>query len=82
MKAYSGIIMTKDFQRMNIPKLPVFTAEDGIKKRIREFFGKLIDWKNINDLIPKNFKSWYPNIKKLVKLGFLLDLLNLLKKVI
>ena len=54
LKTYSGIIMTKDFQRMNIPKLPVFTTEDGIK-RIREFFGKLLDWKNINDLIPKNF---------------------------
>jgi segregation and condensation protein A len=46
--------MTKDFQRMNIPKLPVFTTEDGIK-RIREFFGKLLEWKNINDLIPQNF---------------------------
>jgi len=56
LKCYSSIIMTKDFQRMNIPKLPVFTTEDGIK-RIREFFGKLIDWKNINDLIPLNFKS-------------------------
>jgi segregation and condensation protein A len=56
LKTYSGIIMAKDFQRMNIPKLPVFTTEDGIK-RIREFFGKLIDWKNINDLIPQNFKD-------------------------
>ena len=56
LKSYSSIIMTKDFQRMNIPKLPVFTTEDGIK-RIREFFGKLLDWKNINDLIPQNFKS-------------------------
>ena len=56
LKSYSGIIMTKDFQRMNIPKLPVFTTEEGIK-RIREFFGKLIDWKNINDLIPLNFKK-------------------------
>ena len=56
LKSYSSIIMTKDFQRMNIPKLPVFTTEDGIK-RIREFFGKLFDWKNINDLIPQNFKS-------------------------
>ena len=37
LKAYSSIIMTKDFQRINIPKLPVFTTEDGIK-RIREFF--------------------------------------------
>jgi segregation and condensation protein A len=56
LKSYSSIIMTKDFQRMNIPKLPVFTTEDGIK-RIREFFGKLFDWKNINDLIPQNFKN-------------------------
>ena len=54
IKAYSGIVMTKDFQRINIPKLPVFTPEDGIK-RIREFFGKLLDWKNINDLIPQDF---------------------------
>ncbi|MDB9819631.1 hypothetical protein OAC07_03605 [Candidatus Pelagibacter sp.] len=56
LKSYSSIIMTKDFQRMNIPKLPVFTTEDGIK-RIKEFFGKLIDWRNINELIPSSFKS-------------------------
>ena len=62
--------MTKDFQRMNIPKLPVFTTEDGIKT-IKEFFGKLMDWKNINDLIPVSFKSG-SNIKKLVKQEFLL----------
>ena len=56
LKAYSSIIMTKDFQRMSIPKLPVFTTEDGIK-HIKKFFGKLIDWKNLNDLIPKGFKD-------------------------
>ncbi len=56
LKAYSTIIMTKDFQKINIPKLPVFTAEDGVKT-IKEFFGKLIDWKNLDDLIPKNFKN-------------------------
>ncbi len=56
LKSYSTIIMTKDFQRINIPKLPVFTTEDGIKT-IREFFGKLIDWKNLDDLIPSNFKN-------------------------
>ena len=56
LKSYSKIIMTKDFQRMNIPKLPVFTAEDGIKT-IKQFFGKLIEWKNLDDLIPKNFKK-------------------------
>ena len=28
LKTYSTIIMTKDFQRINIPKLPVFTTEE------------------------------------------------------
>ena len=56
MKAYSTIIMTKAFQKMNIPKLPVFTTEDGIKT-IREFFGKLFEWKKLDELIPSNFKS-------------------------
>jgi len=56
LKTYSTIIMTKDFQRMNIPKLPVFTTEEGIKT-IKGFFGKLIDWKKLEDLIPQNFKK-------------------------
>ena len=56
LKSYSSIIMQKDFLTMNIPKLPVLTTEDGIK-RIKNFFGKLTDWKNINDLIPDNFSS-------------------------
>ena len=56
LKTYSSFIMKKDFQRINIPKLPVLSTEDGIK-RIKEFFGKLLDWKNLNDLIPTNFLS-------------------------
>ncbi len=56
LKTYAMIISTKDFQKINIPKLPVFTTEEGIKT-IKEFFGKLIDWKNLEDLIPKNFKK-------------------------
>ena len=47
LKAYSGIVMTKDFHTMNIPKLPVFTTEDAIK-RIKEFFGNLNEWKKYN----------------------------------
>ena len=78
LKTYSSIIMTKDFQRMNIPKLPVFTTEDGIK-RIREFFGKLIDWKNINDLIPKNFKDGL-KYKKTGKAGIFAGSLELVKE--
>ena len=56
LKTYSSIIMTKDFQRINIPKLPVFTAEEGIKT-IKDFFGKLSDWKKLDDLIPISFKK-------------------------
>ena len=78
LKAYSGIIMTKDFQRINIPKLPVFTTEDGIK-RIKEFFGKLIEWKNINDLIPKNFKDGI-KYKKTGKAGIFAGSLELVKE--
>ena len=78
LKTYSSIIMTKDFQRMNIPKLPVFTTEDGIK-RIREFFGKLIDWKNINDLIPKNFKDGM-KYKRTGKAGIFAGSLELVKE--
>ena len=78
LKTYSNIIMTKDFQRINIPKLPVFTTEDGIK-RIREFFGKLIDWKNISDLIPKNFKDGV-RYKKTGKAGIFAGSLELVKE--
>ncbi len=78
LKTYSTIIMTKDFQKMNIPKLPVFTAEDGIKT-IREFFGKLPDWKNIDDLIPKNFKSG-KKIKRTGKAGIFAGSLELVKE--
>tara|TARA_B110001452_G_scaffold39948_1_gene30633 strand:- start:629 stop:1369 length:741 start_codon:yes stop_codon:yes gene_type:complete len=78
LKTYSGIIMTKDFQRMNIPKLPVFTTEDGIK-RIKEFFGKLIDWKNINDLIPPNFKKG-ERFKRTGKAGIFAGSLELVKE--
>ena len=54
LKSYSSIVMKKDFQRINIPKLPVLTTEDGIK-RIKEYFGKLLDWKKLNDLLPNSF---------------------------
>tara|TARA_Y100001970_G_scaffold149013_1_gene182912 strand:- start:45 stop:785 length:741 start_codon:yes stop_codon:yes gene_type:complete len=56
MKSYATVLMTKDFQKINIPKLPVFTTEEGIKT-IRNFFGKLLDWKKLEDLIPENFKN-------------------------
>jgi len=56
LKTYANIVMTKDFQKINIPKLPVFTTEDGIST-IKDFFGKLNEWKNIVDLIPESYKE-------------------------
>ena len=78
LKTYSSIIMTKDFQRINIPKLPVFTTEEGIK-RIKSFFGKLSDWKNINDLIPRDF-LFSKNQKKTGKAGIFSGILELSKE--
>lgn len=78
LKTYSNVIMTKDFQRMNIPKLPVFTTEDGIK-RIKQFFGKLIDWKNLNDLIPQGFKNGV-KYKRTGKAGIFAGSLELVKE--
>jgi len=78
LKSYSSIIMTKDFQKMNIPKLPVFTTEDGIKT-IRDFFGKLLDWKNLDELIPSKFKS-KNKYKKTGKAGIFAGSLELVKE--
>ena len=64
LKTYATIISTKDFQKINIPKLPVFTMEEGIN-RIKELQNELSDWKNLEDLIPDNFK----NNKKMKKTG-------------
>ena len=54
LKTYATIKMQKAFQTINIPKLPVFTTEEGINQ-IRNHFNQISDWKNIEDLIPKNF---------------------------
>ena len=54
LKTYANIKMQKAFQTINIPKLPVFTTEEGIKQ-ITSNFKNITDWKNIEDLIPKGF---------------------------
>ncbi len=78
LRTYSTIIMTKDFQTMNIPKLPVLTTEEGIKT-IKNFFGKLIDWKKLDDLIPRNFKKG-KKFKKTGKAGIFAGSLELVKE--
>ena len=78
LKAYSSVMMTKDFQTMNIPKLPVFTAEEGIKT-IKNFLNKIIDWKNLDDFIPDNFKLG-KKFKKTGKAGIFAGSLELVKE--
>ena len=78
LKAYSTIIMTKDFQKINIPKLPVFTPEDGIKT-IKNFFGNLTNWKNLDELIPNNFKL-DKKYKRTGKAGIFAGSLELVKE--
>ena len=70
--------ITKDFQRINIPKLPVFTSENGIAV-IKKFFGKLVNWKNIDELIPKNFKT-SKVLKRTGKAGIFAGSLELVKE--
>ncbi len=78
LKKYSSIIMTRDFQKMNIPKLPVFTTEEGIQ-RIKEFFGNLSDWKNIDELLPLNFTE-KNNLRRTGKAGIFSGSLELAKE--
>ena len=78
LKTYSTIIMTKDFQTINIPRLPVLTTEEGIKT-IKNFFGKLIDWKKLDDLIPHTFKKG-TKFKKTGKAGIFAGSLELVKE--
>ena len=55
LKTYSNIQMQKTFQNISIPKLPVFTSEEGIKM-IKNNLDKLSNWKNMLEMIP-NFYS-------------------------
>ena len=56
LKSYSNIQMQKTFQSISIPKLPVFTTEEGMK-HITNNLENIIEWKNIIDLIPKFYSE-------------------------
>ena len=60
LKTYANINAQKSFQRINIPKLPVLSTEQGITN-IRNNLNSLNNWKNIVDLIPEDYKQ---NIQK------------------
>ncbi len=63
LKTYSNIQMQKTFQNISIPKLPVFTSEEGIKQ-IKNNLDKITEWKNIVEIIPKFYLE-----KKMKKTG-------------
>ena len=48
--------MKKNFLSMSIPKLPVCTTEHGISI-IKKNIPHLADWRELSDLIPKQFKK-------------------------
>ena len=56
LKTYANINAQKSFQRVNIPKLPVLTTEQGINN-IKIQLDNLNEWKNIVDLIPESYKE-------------------------
>ena len=56
LKSYSNHIMKRNFLSINIPKLPVFTTEQAIEI-IKKNFDKLYEWREISELIPRNFKK-------------------------
>ncbi len=63
LKTYSNLQINKSFQTIDIPKLPVFTTEEGINQ-IKNNLSKINDWKNLNELIPNFYIS-----KKMKKTG-------------
>ena len=78
LKTYATIKMQKAFQTINIPILPVFTAEEGIKQ-IRNNFENLNDWKDIEELIPKGF-TFNKKLKKSGLAGIFAASLELTKQ--
>ena len=77
LKCYSNIQMQKTFQNLTIPKLPVFTTEEGIKQ-IKNNLNKITDWKNLNELIPKFY--FEKNMKKTGLAGIFAASLELTKE--
>ena len=62
LKSYSSHVMKKNFLSINIPKLPVFSADQGVET-IKKNIAKLNNWKDISELIPLKFKKTL-NLKK------------------
>ena len=77
LKTYSYIQMQKNFQNISIPKLPVFTSEEGIKQ-IKDNLDNITEWKNIFELIPNLYLK--KNMKKTGIAGIFAASLELTKE--
>jgi len=77
LKSYADIQMQKNFKNISIPKLPVFTTEEGIKQ-IKNNLDKITDWKNIIELIPDFYRT--NKMKKTGKAGIFAASLELTKE--
>jgi|TARA_B100001093_G_scaffold364053_1_gene348844 segregation and condensation protein A len=78
LKTYATIKMQKAFQTINIPKLPVFTTEEGVKQ-IRKNFNSIAEWKDIEELIPEGF-TFNKKLKKSGLAGIFAASLELTKQ--
>ncbi len=56
LKTYANISSQRAFQRINIPKLPVLTTEQGITN-IKNQLNNLTNWTDLKELIPENLKN-------------------------
>tara|TARA_B100000959_G_scaffold242355_1_gene264891 strand:- start:725 stop:1492 length:768 start_codon:yes stop_codon:yes gene_type:complete len=56
LRSYSNVKAQSIFQKINIPKLPVMTTQEGIKQ-IKENMQLIDDWKKINELVPSAFNK-------------------------
>tara|TARA_B100000029_G_C17299469_1_gene860084 strand:- start:84 stop:821 length:738 start_codon:yes stop_codon:yes gene_type:complete len=78
LKSYSNHVMRKSFLTINIPKLPVCTPDQAIDI-IKKNISNLNEWKDISELIPKNFKR-NSKLKKTGLAGFFAGSLELVKE--
>tara|TARA_B100000029_G_scaffold203760_1_gene201798 strand:- start:782 stop:1549 length:768 start_codon:yes stop_codon:yes gene_type:complete len=54
LKTYAELKTQSSFQKIDIPKLPVMTTQEGIKQ-IKENMKLILEWKKIQELIPESF---------------------------
>ncbi len=62
LKAYSTVKTQSVFQKIDIPKLPVMTTQEGIKQ-IKDNMNIIENWKKINELIPEAFNKSFKSKK-------------------